>query len=285
MHHPIQAGTPVDGSTRTPTRLRRSAFTLIELLVVIAIIAVLIGILLPGLKNARDTARSLKCKINLKQITIAASIYARDYKDRIWTASNWADANPSPYTFEPGLLFEYVQYADFVVECPTNKRANSNGAGAGRNGFGWSRDLNFDYTMLDEVQGADIGRQFFAAYVRPNDPTPINLPPSFVSHLTMFPGLPLFIEESTPIYNEFYVDGWFGNMDQVTARHTKGGFIGYVDGQVDLFKPPAGPNENTREAQDFEANDIYVSTKQQANSWWKISDRGQPYGWINNPRF
>ena len=46
----------------------RCAFTLVELLVVVAVIAILISMLLPVLKNARETARTAVCASNLHQV-------------------------------------------------------------------------------------------------------------------------------------------------------------------------------------------------------------------------
>jgi len=62
---------------------RRKAFTLIELLVVIAIIGLLLSILLPALKTAKDKAKDVFCLNNLKQIGVAFKLYAQENNDLV----------------------------------------------------------------------------------------------------------------------------------------------------------------------------------------------------------
>lgn len=66
-----------------PSGSRWAAFTLIELLVVIAIIAILAAMLLPALSQAKQKASRVACLNNMKQLTIAWTLYSGDYNDYI----------------------------------------------------------------------------------------------------------------------------------------------------------------------------------------------------------
>ncbi|TWT46059.1 Type II secretion system protein G precursor [Phycisphaerae bacterium RAS1] len=69
-------------------RHRLRAFTLIELLVVVGIIGVLIAVLLPALKGAREQGRRSKCASNLHQIGVAWNAYFHDEAQAFPSATN-----------------------------------------------------------------------------------------------------------------------------------------------------------------------------------------------------
>ena len=60
---------------------RNRAFTLIELLVVIAIIALLVGILLPALAKARQTAKTMRCATQVRNVMQAMMVFANSNRD------------------------------------------------------------------------------------------------------------------------------------------------------------------------------------------------------------
>lgn len=69
-------------------RRTKYGFTLIELLVVMAIISILAAMLLPALTKAREQARAVSCRSNLKQIGLAMGMYQTDYDEFFPTGTN-----------------------------------------------------------------------------------------------------------------------------------------------------------------------------------------------------
>ena len=113
----------------------RRAFTLVELLVVIGIIALLMGILMPALSRARETARRTACASNLRQLALAVHMYASDFQNRLpfansetletngqWNGGGWLYKHPNnsqPEHVEEGALWPILKNRA-VYRCPSD---------------------------------------------------------------------------------------------------------------------------------------------------------------------
>lgn len=103
-------------------KVRPSAFTLLELLVVIAIVALLLAILLPSLRRAKEYARRLGCANNLHQTGLSLSMYADDNDAKLPafkgdTVGGWLIDVPIKAS---DSMIQYGCYRD-TFYCPSNK--------------------------------------------------------------------------------------------------------------------------------------------------------------------
>ena len=91
----------------TPKPARRG-FTLIELLVVISIIATLMALILPAIQQARAAARTLECKNNLKNISLAAHNFAAARKKLPALGTYTQPGGATNPSYEFGILRSWV---------------------------------------------------------------------------------------------------------------------------------------------------------------------------------
>ena len=97
-----------------------SAFTIIELLVVIAIIAILAAILFPVFARAQEAARKTTCASNLRQLGLAAHMYAQDH-DEVLPCDYYACNSSTTHSRLVAQLLPYVKNMQ-IFYCPSVMR-------------------------------------------------------------------------------------------------------------------------------------------------------------------
>ncbi len=104
--------------------LKQTGFTLIELLVVISIIALLVGILLPALGAARQSARNILCLSNVRQMGMGFGLYQSD-NDDMFMAYRYLGNPPSGSTYlaVDGFYWPAILANDYLenqkaIDCP-----------------------------------------------------------------------------------------------------------------------------------------------------------------------
>jgi prepilin-type N-terminal cleavage/methylation domain-containing protein/prepilin-type processing-associated H-X9-DG protein len=156
-------------------RRAQAGFTLIELLVVIAVIAILAALLIPALSRAKERSRRTFCASSLRQIALAALMYADEQEDTF-------PAQPADGKLVQALGGDGRNYYDLLMPllinpqvwlCPSTKDGpgrvmsyHMNGLIITTNGLGSAAIANPSQTLLIGESGQ--GTRWDSAYLRPD---------------------------------------------------------------------------------------------------------------------
>jgi prepilin-type N-terminal cleavage/methylation domain-containing protein/prepilin-type processing-associated H-X9-DG protein len=221
----------------TPCPRRGQGFTLIELLVVIAIIAILAGMLLPALSQAKAKATGIKCLNNEKQLTLAWLMYAHDNNDRLVsnflnTTNAWIGGNVSALPgatnrldVQNGRLFPFNGSFE-IYQCPSDIVAGFR-VGSRKvirvRSYSMNGQMGGDPTITFVNPGAPP-KSSLGAVIRPD---PVNAM--------------VFVDEDAASID----DGYFAVQaapprwtwqNTAASRHGNGGILSFADGHAENWR-------------------------------------------------
>lgn len=254
---------------RRDSRLIR-AFTLIELLVVIAIIAILAGLLLPALAQAKAKGKRTSCMSNLRQIAMFMQLYTDDNQDVFPPHRNnrQAAGNTSsvPTDWWGTTIINYAQNMSNLFQCPALVGKIPLQPPGQPAGLPWTWSFTVDYVGYG-YNGYFLGMWPYAAGSTTVGGVTFSLPQSFKRTLIVNPSFNLCIGDKNPTYGGAGAPGywssslWWPNscMDPADTasihegidpfRHLGEGNMMFNDGHAESRKsqfinPPRDPGEN-----------------------------------------
>jgi prepilin-type processing-associated H-X9-DG protein/prepilin-type N-terminal cleavage/methylation domain-containing protein len=194
----------------------RASFTLIELLIVIAVIAILVSLLMPGLKAARDKARAIECGGRLKAIGLANSMYRNDYSDYYPVKGcGFFDSGLLPSWAENFAGNDYLSGEKTVIfRCPSRESSPPDWTPAISYGVNWrNADNNAEWDYF--ASGKDIKK-----------------PSAYVTHADT-----IYYAGHAKWPNQAYCFGWKKTREGVVqTRHSGGANTVMGDGHVSCLK-------------------------------------------------
>ncbi len=236
-------------------RFFESAFTVIELLVVIAIIAILAGLLLPGLSRAKQQALSTACLNNLKQLQLCSHLYALDHGDRL-------PPNNYLYDVSTGDLQPLPGFSSNVTWCPGRARYDTTTANIERGLlFPYNQSVAIyhcpaDKSTVETADGVPLPRPRTRSYSlstcingHPTTPGGVIWPPNFQKESEIIDPSPdrlfAFIDAHEgeigysafgvipPGWSRLYPETWW---DLPADRHRQGCNLSFADGHVEHWR-------------------------------------------------
>lgn len=215
---------------------KRTGFTLIELLVVISIIALLVGILLPSLGKARESAMLVSCSSNQRQVVLAATAYCDDNKEwyPVFNTHGWLPG-ASCYMWETSAAsrraFENYLGTGQIMYCPSVMWPNSGQ-------FTWANyrdlwpgtgDVNVSYTIIfgdhPDVDSPEVRFLQYSGDTNADGTYPVKQRRG------------LNDSTSRVLISDIYDEGaYWSTVNEDIHNHIEGSNQGFVDGHV-AWKP------------------------------------------------